>query len=317
VVHAGHLCVEELRLGPLVQGRRLLVWRAASGKFHPADLRVVAIDASGRATRVKRTFSANTTADVIPLRSGGLLAARHTQYARQSDLRGERFDAQGRPVGKPFVIARDPGLVYGVDAAETLAGDLAVSWISYDAADRPSLLARMLNAKGNPKSGIFQVNDEPEFEFFGPRVESEAAGGFAIAWSAGDFGGTDPAPRVRAKLYQPDGTPRSPELELTPGQDSYHNLEDAALGGGELLAVWSVPLSSTQEDHLPVDDIGASLLETGGELVDLEEPLSEETGGLQRRSAVSTDRKGLWAVAWAGDGPEGRGIYTRLFTSRP
>lgn len=315
VAPAGHLCVEELRLGPLVGGRRLLVWRGASGKFHIPDLRVVSIDASGRATRVKRTFSARTTAEVIPLRSGGLLAAHHTQWAEESDLRGEKFDALGRPVGKPFVIARDPGLVYGVDAAETLAGDLAVSWISYDDHDRPSLLARMLNAKGNPKSGIFEVNDRRGFEFFGPRVESEASGRFAIAWSAGDLDSAEPAPRVRAKLYQTNATPLSPELDLTPGQGGYHNLEDAALGAGELLAVWSVPLST--QDHLPADDIGASLLEAGGQQVDIEEPLSEETEGLQRRSAVSTDGKGLWVVAWAGDGPEGRGIYTRLFTSRP
>lgn len=306
-------CVEDLRLGPLVDGRRLLVWKNAYGKYHTPDLLVASIS-SDRVKRLKRKFSAASTAAVIPLRSGNLLAAYHTPYARQSDLRGQRFDAAGRAMGQPFVIARDPGEIYGVDAAETLGSDLAVAWISYDGdTGRAALLARTLRANGNPTRGIFQVNGEPGFEFSRPRIESEAAGGFAITWSSGDLESTEPGPRVRAKLYQPNGTPRSPELNLTQG--GYRILEDAALGADELMAVWSVPLSG--QDHLPADDIGASLLETDGQFVDLEEPLSGETGGLQRRTGVSTDGKGLWAVAWAGDGPEGRGIYTRLFTSQP
>lgn len=317
VARPGHSCVEDLRLGPLVGGRRLLVWKNAYGKLvHSPDLRVTSISSSGRATRVKRTFDTDSTAAVIPLRSGHLLAAYHTRYARKSDLRGQRFDALGRPVGKPFLIARDLGEIYAVDAAETLGSDLAVAWISYDGSSgRGALFAQTLQANGKPKGGIFQVNSAPGFEFSRPRIESEASGGFVIAWSSGDFESTEPETRVRAKLYQPDGTPRSPELSLTPEQSGYHLLQDAALGGGELLAVWSVPLDA--QDHLPADDIGASLLETDGQQVDIEEPLSEETEGLQRRMGVSTDGKGLWAVAWAGDGPEGRGIYTRLFTSQP
>ncbi|HEX5714786.1 MAG TPA: hypothetical protein VF179_01425 [Thermoanaerobaculia bacterium] len=301
-------CVEDLRLGPLVNGRRLLVWRNAYGKLvYSPDLRVASIDSSGRATRVKRTFSTDNTAAVIPLRSGNLLAVYNKPWSKETTVRAERFDALGRPMGKPFLIARDPGEIYGVDAAETLGSDLAVTWISYDGATSSSaLLARTLRANGNPTRGIFQVNGELVSDSSHPRIESEASGGFAITWSSGA--------RVRAKLYQPDGTPRSPELNLTP-EGSYHNLEDAALGEGEVLAVWSTPREA--QDHLPADDIGASLLETSAQHLDIKEPLSEETEGLQRRSGVSTDGKGLWAVAWAGDGSEGRGIYTRLFTSQP
>ncbi len=301
-------CVEDLRLGPLVNGRRLLVWKNAYGKLvYSPDLLVASIDSSGRAKRLKRRFSTQTTAAVIPLRSGKLLAVYNKPWSKETTVRGQRFDATGQPLGQPFLIARDRGELSGVDAVETLGSDLAVTWTSYDSRGEQLsvLLARVMHADGRSGSGVFQVNGEPGSEF--SRIESEASGGFAITWSSGA--------RVRAKLYQPDGTPRSPELNLTPEPDSYYNLEDAALGGGEILAVWSTPRDA--QDHLPADDIGASLLETSAQHVDIEEPLSEETEGLQRRTAVSTDQKGLWAVAWVGDGPEGRGIYTRLFTSRP
>jgi hypothetical protein len=300
-------CVEDLRLGPLVNGRRLLVWKNAYGKLvYSPDLLVASIDSSGRAKRLKRRFSTQTTAGVIPLRSGNLLAVYNKPWSKETTIRGQRFDATGQPLGQPFLIARDRGELSGVDAVETLGSDLAVTWTS-SGEQQAVLLARVMHADGKSGSGVFQVNGEPGAEFGRPGIESEASGGFVITWNGGNG--------VRARLYQPNGTPRSPELNLTPEPDIYYNLEDAALGGGEVLAVWSTPRNAP--DHLPADDIGASLLETGGQQIDFAEPLSEETEGLQRRTAVSTDRKGLWAVAWAGDGPEGRGIYTRLFTSRP
>jgi len=308
-----HSCIENLRLGPLVNGRRLLVWRNVYGKLvYTPDLLVASIS-SDRATRLKMRFSERSTGALIPLRSGHLLALYHQPFSR-TDLRGQRFDVTGRPLGQPFLIARNVRSEFlEVDAVETVGSDLAVTWVASDPdSARSVLFAQTLH--GNARRDIFQVS-EVEFEFSRPRIESEASGGFAITWSASDL--DEPGPKVRARLYQPNGTPRSPELVLTPEPGSYHILQDAALGGSELMAVWSVPLQHSAQDSLPADDIGASLMKMDGQQIDIEEPLSEETEGLQRRTGVSTGGKGLWAVAWAGDGPEGTGIYTRLFTSQP
>jgi hypothetical protein len=321
VVRLAGSCVEDLRLGPLVKGRRLLVWRNAYGKYHTADWLVAAIDSSGRAKHLKRRFSTQTTAGVIPLRSGNLLAVYNTRWSRDTDVRGQRFDATGRPLGQPFLIARDRGEIFGVDAVETQGTDLAVTWISYDESHPERsvvlLLARTMHADGRSRQGVFQVSGATEYELSRPRMSEAPEGGFAITWSSGTIEDTEagePGIAVRSRLYQADGTPSSPMLNLTPAHSGYHILEDAALGKGEILAVWSVP---RQGENAAADDIGVSLMEAGGQQVDIEEPLSEETEGLQRRSAVSTDGKGLWLVAWAGDGPEGRGIYMRLFTSQP
>jgi hypothetical protein len=47
----------------------------------------------------------------------------------------------------------------------------------------------------------------------------------------------------------------------------------------------------------------------------LKEPVADHPEGIQLASAVSTNGHGLWVVAWAGAGPQGAGIYSRLFTS--
>ncbi|MFL6289379.1 MAG: hypothetical protein ACJ759_00600 [Thermoanaerobaculia bacterium] len=58
-------------------------------------------------------------------------------------------------------------------------------------------------------------------------------------------------------------------------------------------------------------------MDADGTPLDRQEPLAGEPAGTQVHSDISTDRHGLWVVAWNGDGPEGAGVYVRLFREVP
>lgn len=303
-------CVDHLRIGPEVDGRRLLVWHQTNGTGARQWV-VAALGASGRARRLRVIQDLSAVA-MVPLRSGGLLQAIWSRKGRKSELWGQRLGSTARPSGAAFPIARAPGGYIAVDAAETTGKDLAVSWMSVAAEPgRAVLQARALRADGTPRSGVLQVTGRPEDHLF-YRLAGGADGRFVLVWTAIDRGETEVHSALRAAQYQAQGTPLTPLLELTPPGDRIRTLQDLALdASGFFVPVWQAASGSDWDDN------GAELVDASGYVYSVEEPLADDPAGKQMLSAVATDNAGHWATAWTGDGPEGTGIYTRLFTSRP
>jgi len=302
-------CVDHLRIGPEVDGRRLLVWHQTNGTGARQWV-VAALGASGRAKRLRVIEGFNTVA-MVPLRSGGLLQAIWSLKGKKSELWGQRLGSTARPSGAAFPIARTPGGYVAVEAAETTGKDLAVSWMSSAAEpDRAVLQARALRADGTPRSGVLQVTGPEDQMFY--RLAAGADGRFVLVWTAIDRIGIEIHSALRAAQYQAQGTPLTPPLELTPPGDRIRTLQDLALdASGFFVPVWQAASGSSWDDN------GAELVDASGYVYSVEEPLAGDPTGMQILAAVATDNAGRWATAWTGDGPEGTGIYTRLFTSRP
>jgi hypothetical protein len=319
VADAKTACVDSLRFGDLVNGRRLVTWREVGGELGGQQIVLAAMGSSGRAKRLREistVFQRNPGDAAFPLRSGRFLVIDNFLKDKQNELRGRMFSAAGKPLGSAFVIARARGTFISpfrsVDAVETATGDLALAWrYLTPGAERPLVYGAVLNAEGRHKHAVVQLTG-PEMELRGPRVASDAQGRFAIVWSSWVDLQTGAKPNVWARLFERNGAPRSAVLNLTPADspNRHRFLHGLAMGAeGEFVPVWTI------SDQFGFEDVGAELVNAEGQPVDDEEPLADDSGGRQEQSAISTDGRGLWVTAWTGDGPEGKGIYARLFTS--
>ena len=105
------------------------------------------------------------------------------------------FDPTGAPVSGDVMLApnaSDP------DAEGLANGNFVTVWASGD-----DLFARFFDASGSSVGGAFQVNDGAGGYY--PRVASSAAGDFVVAWIG---------PAARARVFNPDGTPKGPQIDL-------------------------------------------------------------------------------------------------------
>lgn len=308
-VRLANSCVEGLRVGPLVDGQRLLVWQNASGKYGPKEWLVSTLGSDGRAKR-RKAFGIYYTS-VIPLRSGRFLFVDGTPQDTKTELRGRTFSASGRPLGSAFPVAGDIGMgsFYIVGAAETSGGDLVVSWLQAGpGSERPDTYAQILHADGSRVGDAFLVAPYGD-GVDNMRLAADVSGGFAFAWSAKTIVNNEVVPLVRARTYDADGMPRSPVVELARSTwDHPRSVADIAMNAdGMFVPVWDF-LTDWR-----ADDVGAALVDGDGHLLGEEEPLADAPAGLQGHAAVATDGKGLWVTAWTGEGPQGTGVYVRLF----
>lgn len=310
-VRSEGLCFGKLKIGPTVEGRQLVTWIEWYGKYGPTDYLVGTLEPSGRIRRLRR-FSEGTTVSAVPLRSGGFLLLSRKAKGDRRELRGRRFDATGRPLGRGFTILSSGQGIWMADAVETAGNGLAVTWVEYDpATERYAIRARALRADSRPLSGILKISDGQD-ELRRPHIASDESGRFAILWNAIEPQVSRLHPIILGRFFEADGTVRTSALNLTPTLDKVRYLQDAAMGAeGELVPVWGM----VSDDA----DNGAALVSADGQTIDLIEPLTDRPEGYQMSSAVATDGHGRWVVAWTwlGVGGEGPGIYTRLFTSQP
>lgn len=305
-------CIESLRIGPPRAGRRPIVWTEAAGKNGSKTLVLASIGPSGTANRLREIPRTAAAEVAIPLRSGRFLVLSQGSNRGGTELRGRRYDTQGRPLGRAFVIYRARGEYRAMDAEETAGSDIAVTWVFIPSSGSTLLLAQVVHAGGTVSRGPSQVSPYAPIDLV-PRVASNGTGRFAIAWSAFTMTNGSVEYLLRARRFEANGRARGGVLDLNPPTPvTFRLITDVAMGdAGQFMPVWTI-----SDDGVP-DDIGGELVEPDGTPGDPREPLTEWPDGQQRFPAVATDGHDFWVPAWIGDGMEGTGLYARLFREFP
>jgi hypothetical protein len=302
-------CIESLRIGPPRAGRRPIVWTEAAGRNGNKTLVLASIGPSGTANRLREIPRTAAAEVAIPLRSGRFLVLSQSSNSRRTELRGRRYDAQGGPLGRQFVIYQGRGEYLAMDAEETAGSDIAVTWLFAPPSGQPVLLAQVFHAGGTASRGPSLVKSGVPTDLQ-PRVASNGTGRFAVLWSA--FTPENNAVRyaLRARLFAGNGKARSGVLDLDPpAPEDFRILGDVAMGdAGQLMPVWTL-----YDEGGIAQDVGGELVAPDDSSLDPEEPLGEWPDGQQRSPAVATDGHDFWVPVWTGDGIEGKGIYGRLF----
>ena len=138
-----------------------------------------------------------------------------------SGLFGRRFDASGTPMGGDFQVSSAAVPASVGDVSMSATGQSIFVWTGQDG-DSVRVFGRQFASAGAPLGPAFAISAATETSHF-PRVASDDAGNFLVAWWSGFVDSLDgDSSAIAARiLYSIDGLPVAPEFlvnEFTPGE---------------------------------------------------------------------------------------------------
>jgi len=159
----------------------------------------------------------------------------------EQDIFGQRFSAQGRPVGARFRVHRvQGGLQRNPAVAVGAGGDFLIAWDSSDGvsgvAPGDGVFARSFTSSGLTDGAEFKID---EASGISARLPAVTAGreGYLVAWE-GEGDGTDGS-EVFGRLLDADGQAVGPQFQLNATTLGEQRAPAVATGReGDYLAVW-------------------------------------------------------------------------------
>jgi len=131
----------------------------------------------------------------------------------QGEIRGQRFDNLGQPIGAEFVANTNVDFVYtDLDVAMDSAGNFVVVWnVPFLFDDTLGVYARRYDNLGTPLGIDTTVNTDPGSGLFESVAVAMTSGGdYVVAWSE-PYGGEE---FVRAQRFDSDGNSQGGEISV-------------------------------------------------------------------------------------------------------
>lgn len=252
---------------------------------------------------------------VVVWASGGL----------NNEVRGQRFDSTGAPIGGEFQINTytpgDQGYP-SLDVATAANGDFVVAWSSYyQDGEGLGVFGQRFNNLGAPVGGEFQINTYTPGDqgladnHSGVAVARSPAGDFVVVWTGG-YDQDGDGSGIFAQRFAAAGGPLGGEFQVnryTPDEQGASGGPDIAADGvGRFVVTWD----SYGQDG---DDNGvfATRIDSAGALglefqVNTVTAYSQGYGG----PAVAADPAGNFTIVWASDqqdGAPGAGVFGQRY----
>jgi len=232
-----------------------------------------------------------------------------------------RYDAFAHPQGDEFRV--NTTTAHGQqdsDVAMNDDGDFVVVWESWGQDGGGwGVIGRRYNSDGQPLGGEFQLNTYTTDDQEDPQVSMDADGNFVAAWTSFLQDGSKYG--IYARLYDSDGNPRTAQ-EFRVNEETQYSQRQPAVGmdkNGNFAVAWTT--YDQDDEEFRDDGIYARMyLADGSDYLDDDTglPLGEfrvnaTTIGNQVTPAVARNTdNGDYAVVWAGPGPDGTDIFSRL-----
>jgi hypothetical protein len=160
------------------------------------------------------------------------------QDANSNGIYGQRFDANGTPLGGEFLINTTTiGNQTEPEVAVDQAGNFVVVWYG-PGPDKEDVYARLFDANGQAKGPEFMVNTTTYSRQLNASVAMTASGRFVIVWQSEFLGGypTD-AWEIYARTYEANGQPDGNQFQISILLQCYY--PDVAMdGAGNFTVVW-------------------------------------------------------------------------------
>ena len=311
------------------QGNFVVVWQSHSDEAHPppaGSIRAQRYDAAGGA--LGEEFQVNSYASVTVSHPeigsdalGNFIIVWSSRVSGGSDadlesIQAQRFAADGLPLGGQFQVNSytTSHQVFPVVAVEA-QGDFIVAWASAGSSSGEtsslSLQAQRYLADGAPVGGQFQVNSvDTEARYlllneFRIAVESQAPGGFVVAWkSYGSNQGDTSQTSVHARIYDADTVALGEQFQVN-AYTTKLQIQPAIVSDaqGNFVIVWT-SYGSFEGDTLTQSIQGrrytASGVPVGGQF-----QLNSYISGSQFDPATAIDALGNFVVAWTSYGSVG------------
>jgi hypothetical protein len=196
---------------------------------------------------------------------------------------GQRFDAEGNPLGGEFEVNSSAGAAGRAAVASDADGDFLVVWRGEDE-DQAGILGRRFDNSGNPLGEEFQVNSYWTGHQDEPDVSADPDGNSVVVWSSDDLGSID---SIFGQRFDADGSPLAEEFRVSrnPMIEEYGARVSFA-ADGSFVVVWRG------------EDILGQRFDAAGYPVAGEFRVNTYTSGTQWRPDVSADSEGGFIVVW-------------------
>lgn len=227
-------------------------------------------------------------------------------------VQGQRFDANGSPLGPEFQVniyttssQGNPHAAYGAD------GSFVVVWDSDGSSgtdtDGHSIQGRRFAADGSPVGSEFQVNSYTTQGQSKPEVAVGPGGAFVVTWgndSGGSPGNDTLAGSIVARRFAADATPLAPDFQVntyTPNTQADAGIAMAA--DGTFLIVWDSDGSAGGDTSNR--SVQGQLFDADGMPSGSEMQLNSYTTNSQADPHLAMLPTGEFIVVWASSGSPG------------
>lgn len=228
------------------------------------------------------------------------------------DIFGQRFTANGSPVGDEFQVnTTTPDIQWHPALAVAPGGDFIVAWDSVEtshADDRSGVVARRFAADATPLGDEFQVNSYTTEKQRFPAVAVDADGDFVVVWESDGSYGTDshptnPSKSVQGQRFSAAGALLGGEFQV----NSYTTRDQYAPSiamdsNGDFQVVWTSYGSYGTDTNasIQVQRYAADGTPLGGEF-----QVNTYIFGGQKYPKVTLASSGAFVVVWASTGSGG------------
>jgi hypothetical protein len=175
--------------------------------------------------------------------NGDFVVVWKSNHTGSRGIYGQRFDAEGEPVGNEFKINTTSVNYrsYGPDVAMDNNGNFVVVWTGYRSSEE-HIIARRYDSNGLPMTGEFVVSTDKYADISNGHLDKaiamNASGAFVIVWSAwhgiDDHNGTW---GIYYRLYDASAVPLTDEFRINQIFHGYR--PDVAIDeSGDFVVVW-------------------------------------------------------------------------------
>ena len=208
------------------------------------------------------------------------------------DVRGQRYDADGNPLGGEFGVnlsPQDPRSAQDTSVASAANGNFVVVWdAGYPDVRQREIFGQRYDNNGNALGEQFHVNTYTPWGQSHPSVASDASGNFVVVWE--ETGGRED---VFGQRFDADGNPRDGEFRVNSNtQNLQASPSVSSDASGNFVVVWR------SYDRGPADDIFGQRYDIHGNPAGEEFPVNTWTTNHQRWASVASAANGNFVVVW-------------------
>lgn len=212
----------------------------------------------------------------------------------EQDVYGQRFSAQGAPLGQRFRVNATTAHFQRRPKVAVRAGGVVVVWEqalnTHREGDSTAVYGRLLTRRGAPASGELRIDASQSPEIWNVAVAANASGKFLVAWEGGDV----LSPNILARLYERDGTPLGAPFVANPATLGRQRRPAVlATRDGDFLVAWQSYVKDT-----PIHGIQCQFYSSAGARIGSEFQISKGVGQVQISPALALLPSGNIVVAW-------------------